>query len=61
MATSTEGSWSARIAAQEGIAFYEGLGARTLLQVTPGRGHTGYPIASLVGADLAAATRLGFL
>lgn len=61
MATSTEGSWSARIAAQEGIAFYEGLGARTLLQVTPGRGHTGYPIASLVGADLATATRLGFL
>ena len=61
MATSAEGSWSARIAAQEGIAFYEGLGARTLLQVTPGRGHTGYPIASLVGADLAAATRLGFL
>ena len=55
------GSWSARIAAQEGSAFYEGLGARTLLQVTPGRGHTGYPIASLVGADLAAATRLGFL
>lgn len=61
MATSAEGSWSARIAAQEGSAFYEGLGARTLLQVTPGRGHTGYPIASLVGADLAAATRLGFL
>ena len=61
MATSSEGSWSARIAAQEGSAFYEGLGARTLLQVTPGRGHTGYPIASLVGADLAAATRLGFL
>ena len=61
MATSTEGSWSARIAAQEGIAFYEALGARTLLQVTPGRGHTGYPIASLVGADLATATRLGFL
>ena len=28
MATSAEGSWSARIAAQEGIAFYEGLGAR---------------------------------
>ena len=61
MATSAEGSWSARIAVQEGSAFYEGLGARTLLQVTPGRGHTGYPIASLVGADLAAATRLGFL
>ena len=61
MATSAEGSWSARIAAQEGSAFYEGLGARTLLQVTPGRGHTGYPIASLVGADLAVATRLGFL
>ena len=61
MATSAEGSWSARIAAQEGIAFYEGLGARTLLQVTPGRGHTGYPIASLVGVDLATATRLGFL
>lgn len=61
MATSSEGSWSARIAVQEGSAFYEGLGARTLLQVTPGRGHTGYPIASLVGADLAAATRLGFL
>lgn len=61
MATSSEGSWSARIAAQEGSAFYEGLGARTLLQVTPGRGHTGYPIASLVGSDLAAATRLGFL
>ena len=61
MATSAEGSWSARIAAQEGSAFYESLGARTLLQVTPGRGHTGYPIASLVGADLAAATRLGFL
>ena len=61
MATSAEGSWSARIAAQEGSAFYEGLGARALLQVTPGRGHTGYPIASLVGADLAAATRLGFL
>lgn len=61
MATSADGSWSARIAAQEGSAFYEGLGARTLLQVTPGRGHTGYPIASLVGADLAAATRLGFL
>ena len=53
--------WSAQVAAQEGIAFYEGLGARTLLQVTPGRGHTGYPIASLVGADLATATRLGFL
>ena len=61
MATSSEGSWSARIAVQEGSAFYESLGARTLLQVTPGRGHTGYPIASLVGADLAAATRLGFL
>lgn len=61
MATSSEGSWSARIAAQEGSAFYEGLGARTLLQVIPGRGHTGYPIASLVGSDLAAATRLGFL
>lgn len=61
MATSAEGSWSARIAVQEGSAFYEGLGARTLLQVTPGRGHTGYPIASLVGADLAAATRLGFI
>lgn len=61
MATSSEGSWSARIAVQEGSAFYEGLGARTVLQVTPGRGHTGYPIASLVGADLAAATRLGFL
>ena len=61
MATSSEGSWSARIAVQEGSAFYEGLGARTLLQVTPGRGHTGYPIASLVGSDLAAATRLGFL
>ena len=61
MATSAEGSWSARIAAQEGIAFYEGLGARTALQVTPGRGHTGYPIASLVGVDLATATRLGFL
>lgn len=61
MATSSEGSWSARIAVQEGSAFYEGLGARTLLQVTPGRGHTGYPIASLVGADLAVATRLGFL
>ena len=61
MATSAEGSWSARIAVQEGSAFYEGLGARTLLQVTPGRGHTGYPIASLVGADLAAAIRLGFL
>ena len=42
MATSSEGSWSARIAVQEGSAFYEGLGARTLLQVTPGRGHTGY-------------------
>ena len=61
MATSAEGSWSARIAAQEGSAFYESLGARTLLQVTPGRGHTGYPIASLVGVDLATATRLGFL
>ena len=61
MATSAEGSWSARIAAQEGSALYEGLGARTLLQVTPGRGHTGYPIASLVGADLAAATHLGFI
>ena len=61
MATSSEGSWSARIAVQEGSAFYEGLGARTLLQVTPGRGHTGYPIASLVGVDLATATRLGFL
>ena len=61
MATSAEGSWSARIAAQEGSVLYEGLGARTLLQVTPGRGHTGYPIASLVGADLAAATHLGFI
>ena len=61
MATSAEGSWSARIAAQEGSALYEGLGSRTLLQVTPGRGHTGYPIASLVGADLAAATHLGFI
>jgi len=29
--------------------------------VARGRVHAGYPIASLVGADLAAATRLGFL
>ena len=53
--------WSAQVAAQEGIAFYEALGARTALQVIPGRGHTGYPIPALVAADLSAATRLGYL
>ena len=39
--TSSEGSWSARIAVQEGSALDESLGVWT------GRGHTGYPIASL--------------
>ena len=53
--------WSAQVAAQEGITFYEALGARTALQVIPGRGHTGYPIPALVAADLSAATRLGYL
>lgn len=57
----SEGGWSAQIAAQEGIAFYQQLGARTALQVTPGRRHTGYPIASLVASDLLMAQRLEFL
>ena len=44
--------WSAYDAAQDGLGYFEKLGATCSLEVLEGQRHSGYPIADLVHRDL---------